>query len=322
MRTLMVASSGGHLMELHALQERLEPAADSIVWVTFDTAQSRDLLRGAEVLMIPPIAPRAYRTLARSVVPARRILRETDADRVISTGAGIALAFLPYARRRGLSCHYIESAARTDGPSTTGRALGALRAAHLYSQHRSWATGTWHYAGSVFDSVEPVATPSGRSLKKVVVSLGTAPFPFDRLVRRLARVIPSDVDVVWQLGPAARDGLRGRTVTMLPHDELVAEMAEADVVISHAGVGSALAALSVGRCPVLVPRRAARGEHVDEHQLQIAQDLAGRGLAVTQDADDLDLQHLREAAARGTRRSERPPLFRLQGHHARQRRSV
>ena len=50
-------------------------------------------------------------------------------------------------------------------------------------------------------------------------------------------------------------------------------MREADVVVAHAGVGTALAALEVGKCPVLVPRRLAHGEHVDDHQVQIASEL-------------------------------------------------
>ncbi len=51
-----------------------------------------------------------------------------------------------------------------------------------------------------------------------------------------------------------------------------------------------------GAGPGAGPRRAARGEHVDDHQLQIAQVAAGRGLAVVREVDDLRAEDLVTAA--------------------------
>ena len=311
MRTLLVASNGGHLSELHDLSQRLVPASDSVVWVTFDNAQSRGLLAGEEVVLVPFVGPRDSRGLARNLVPAHQVLRDTAVERVVSTGAALALAFLPPAHRMGLSCHYIESAARTDGPSFTGHVLRLLGSGSLYSQHRQWAGPRWHYRGSVFDGLEPAPAREPAPLRRVVVTLGTSPFPFTRLVRRLLQVLPPQVQVLWQVGPTPVGPLPGRVVTSLPHEDLVAEMRAADVVVSHAGVGSALTALSVGRCPVLVPRRLAHREHVDDHQLQIARALATRELAVPADADRLDLGHLELAASAATRSVDRPPAFPL-----------
>jgi UDP-N-acetylglucosamine transferase subunit ALG13 len=55
--------------------------------------------------------------------------------------------------------------------------------------------------------------------------------------------------------------------------------------------------MSAGRLPIVVPRQAARGEHVDDHQAEIAERLSSLGLAVTADADDLQLGMLTEAAS-------------------------
>ena len=74
------------------------------------------------------------------------------------------------------------------------------------------------------------------------------------------------------------------------------------MLVAHAGVGTALAAFEVGKCPVLVPRRVAHGEHVDDHQTQIAAELSNRGLAVSVEADALTLDHLVAAAAKQVRR--------------------
>lgn len=313
MRNLLVASTGGHLTELHALRPRLVAADDTVVWATFDTPQARSLLAGEDVVYIRPVAPRDYRNLALSVLPARRLLDRTGAQRIISTGAAVALVFLPLGRLRGLPCHYIESAARTQGPSATGRLLQLLRAGTLHTQQPGWAGPAWHYGGSVFDGLHAEPLADAPPVRRVFVTLGTAPYDFSRLVRRLAAALPDGVEVVWQLGATKASGLPGRVHASLPHAELVLEMAAADVVLSHAGVGSALAALSVGRCPVLVSRRARQGEHVDDHQTQIAAALRDLGLAVAVEADDLRFEHLQRAAGTVVRPSEDLPPFRLDG---------
>jgi UDP-N-acetylglucosamine transferase subunit ALG13 len=65
-------------------------------------------------------------------------------------------------------------------------------------------------------------------------------------------------------------------------------MRRADVVITHAGVGSAVMAIRAGKTPVMVPRLARFGEHVDDHQLQLAERFAQRGLALAcRPEDDL-----------------------------------
>jgi UDP-N-acetylglucosamine transferase subunit ALG13 len=85
---------------------------------------------------------------------------------------------------------------------------------------------------------------------------------------------------------------------MLPHAELVDAIARADVVVSHSGIGSALDVLEAGKVPVLVPRRASRGEHVDDHQRLIARELHVRGLAVHRELDDVTWQDLCDVAGR------------------------
>ena len=51
--TLLVASTGGHLKQLHQLHRRLTTISGPYVWATFDTPQSRSLLEGEEVEFVP-----------------------------------------------------------------------------------------------------------------------------------------------------------------------------------------------------------------------------------------------------------------------------
>jgi UDP-N-acetylglucosamine transferase subunit ALG13 len=102
----------------------------------------------------------------------------------------------------------------------------------------------------VFDGLQAHPLADAPPVRRVLITLGTAPYDFSRLVRSIVATLPDGVEVVWQLGATEAGGLPGRVHTSMPHADLVREMAAADVVLSHAGVGSALAALSVGRCPV------------------------------------------------------------------------
>jgi UDP-N-acetylglucosamine transferase subunit ALG13 len=107
----------------------------------------------------------------------------------------------------------------------------------------------------------------------ILVTLGTHPQPMDRLVRELERLLGSGAlrdDVLIQ---AARFGDRpvlARAVDVLPYEELLDLVRTADVVITHGGTGNLATIRAQGRVPVVVPRSAAHGEHVDDHQRDYA----------------------------------------------------
>jgi UDP-N-acetylglucosamine--N-acetylmuramyl-(pentapeptide) pyrophosphoryl-undecaprenol N-acetylglucosamine transferase len=251
---------------------------------------------------VPFVGGRDPVNVLRNLTVAHGILRDGSVDTVVSTGSAVALPFFGLARARGLRCHYIESAARSDGPSMTGRLISRIPGVHLYAQYPVWARGRWNYSGSVFDSFERIASspelPS--RLAKVVVALGTyRGYGFPRLIRRLLAILPPEADVLWQTGDTDTSsfGISGHYA--IPEKDLVEAMREADVVVAHAGVGTALAALEMGKCPVLVPRRLSQHEHVDDHQTQIATELSNRGLSVSIEADDLGYDDL--LAATGNR---------------------
>ena len=93
-------------------------------------------------------------------------------------------------------------------------------------------------------------------IRKVVVTLGTyKDFGFPRWST------PARVPAARGRGPLAdrrhrRHRLRHRGPPRDPRSRADARRwPDADVVVAHAGVGTALAAFEVGKCPVLVPRR-------------------------------------------------------------------
>lgn len=316
MTTLLVASTGGHLKELHHLHRRLAGVEGPYRWVTFDTPQSRSLLAGERVDFVPFVGGRDPLNVTRNLAHAHAVLRDRSVDTVVSTGSAVALPFFALARTGRLRCHYIESAARIEAPSLTGRLMSGIPGVNLYSQYRGWTRRRWSFGGSVFDSFSagPAAGPAPGSIGKVVVSLGTyRGYPFTRLVRRLLEVIPPEAEVLWQTGDTDVSGLGINGHEAIPERELTAAMREADLVVAHAGVGTALAAFEVGKCPLLVPRRFSLGEHVDDHQPQIAAELGERGLAVSVEADRLRYEDLVAAAARSVVEPAQAPAFATSG---------
>ncbi len=116
----------------------------------------------------------------------------------------------------------------------------------------------------------------------VVVSLGTDHHPFDRLVQwaddwvRTARESGRSVRYTVQHG-ASRPSDLAENVAILPRDALLALLASCDLAVVQAGPGSIRDARSLGLVPLVVPRRAALGEVVDDHQVDFAQFMAQRG---------------------------------------------
>lgn len=302
---MLAASTGGHLDQLIRLRPRLGSLGEDVVWATFDTPQSRSRLQGEPVVFVQAIFPRDYAALARSLRPAAQTLKTHEISTVVSTGSGIALSLIPLARARSIPCHYIESAARSDGPSLTGRLLTRVPGVKLYTQYRGWAGGHWHYAGSVFDGFAAATPRDHVDIRRVVVTLGMIkPYGFRSLVERLLAILPAEAEVLWQTGCTDTSGLPIEAQPALPATELDAAMREADLVVAHAGIGSSLAAIEAGHAPVLVPRRAERGEHVDDHQLQIAGELSRRDLAVAREVGELTADDLQWAARASVTRAE------------------
>lgn len=310
MSTLLVCSGGGHLKQLFALASRIGIAPEDQVWVTFDNGLSRSILADREVVYAPFAGPRDAVNIARIGFLAFRMLRSRRFDRAVSTGSSPAVAFLPHAAAMGTQAHYIESAARADGPSMSGRLVSRVRRIPTYTQYPAWSDDRWRYRGSIFDEYVPVEERSARAMRRAVVSVGTQDgYRFDRLYRSLVPLLTDYDEVLWQTG--AQDvsgfGIDGRP--SVPHGELKQAVAEADVVIAHSGTGAALTALEHGKYPVLVPRLARHGEHVDDHQVQIGAELERRDLAKMRHADDLTAADLADAASRTTRRVTPPPFL-------------
>jgi UDP-N-acetylglucosamine transferase subunit ALG13 len=305
-KLLLCASTGGHLWQLERIARTFEADDDSL-WVTFDTEQSRSLLAGRRVLHVPYVAPRDFRGVARAAAMIHRALRAESFDGVVSTGAGLALSTIVPTAVRRMPRLYIESVSRVTGPSLTGRIVHATRLFEMWNQHPGWASGRWSYHGSVLGDLVARQGPA-RDVQRVFVTLGTIkPYRFGRLVDHLAAILPPHVDVVWQLGVTpAPPGLRGTVHAHMSAADFQTESRRADVVVTHSGVGTVIGLIESGIFPVVVPRRSAHGEHVDDHQEEIAALVSGSGLGLVAEADELTYAGLLTAAAKEVTHASQP----------------
>jgi UDP-N-acetylglucosamine transferase subunit ALG13 len=116
-----------------------------------------------------------------------------------------------------------------------------------------------------------------RTRPSVVVSVGTDHHPFDRLVQWMdgwAQHNP-DIDVVIQHG-SAEEPRHAQGTRFLSHSELVSKISEAAIVVSHGGPATISEAWRAGMIPIVAPRGAGLGEHVDNHQQTFVGVLAAR----------------------------------------------
>jgi beta-1,4-N-acetylglucosaminyltransferase len=134
----------------------------------------------------------------------------------------------------------------------------------------------------------------------ILVTVGLHTQPFDRLViaaDHMASLI--EEPVVIQRGVSDYAPFHALSFDSVAADRMQGLMAQARVLICHAGAGSILVAMGARKPLVLAPRLRCLGECVDDHQLELAAALARQGRAAM--LIDLTAAKLRAAAEDATR---------------------
>ena len=118
----------------------------------------------------------------------------------------------------------------------------------------------------------------------VFVTVGTDHHPFARLVdwiERWSHRAP-DVRIMVQYGTApAPQSVEGRA--FVEPIEFRALLEEADAIVCSGGPGAIMETRAAGLRPIVVPRHASLGEHVDDHQRSFADFMAQRDLVTLAD---------------------------------------
>ena len=124
--------------------------------------------------------------------------------------------------------------------------------------------------------------PAPSSEAAVLVTVGTSLDPFDRLLQLVDELcapgqVLAGLRVLGQSGACRYVPRRFPVVPFLPAPELEARIRSARVVVCHGGAGTIGTCLALGKRPVVVPRRAAQREIVNDHQLELCRRMAAEG---------------------------------------------
>ncbi|WP_186381025.1 MULTISPECIES: PssE/Cps14G family polysaccharide biosynthesis glycosyltransferase [Paenibacillus] len=125
----------------------------------------------------------------------------------------------------------------------------------------------------------------------IFVVLGTQRFQFNRLLQAVDNLIqegklPSDVLV--QSGYSEYKPRHYQHKPFFNQEEMNDHIAKSEFVLSHAGVGVITSALQMNKKVIVMPRRKDQGEHVDNHQLEIAKVFQDKGyISVAQNENEL-----------------------------------
>lgn len=120
----------------------------------------------------------------------------------------------------------------------------------------------------------------------IFVTVGTQG-QFNRLIRAVDEWagLKGRTDVFAQTGQSDYRPKYIGAKAFIDADEFRKNVEAADVVISHAGMGTIITALELGKQIVVMPRRAELGEHRNNHQVATAKQFGGRA-AVSVVADE------------------------------------
>jgi beta-1,4-N-acetylglucosaminyltransferase len=133
----------------------------------------------------------------------------------------------------------------------------------------------------------------------ILVTVGTHDKGFERLVRAADELAAqADEEVVIQYGSSGYipQHAQGLQWTTSQHMEQLTR--DARVVVTHAAAGAMILALRLGKPMVVAPRAQRFGEHLDDHQQQLAAAISASNQAVS--VAEPTVETLQQAIARCT----------------------
>ena len=124
----------------------------------------------------------------------------------------------------------------------------------------------------------------------ILVTVGTQ-LPFPRLIHHLDRLAPGlGRPILAQIGADPDPPRHMDYCSQMPPSQFDEAFGQAEVVVSHAGIGTLLWARRHGKPLIIVPRRVALGEHRNDHQMATARQLEGLpGVHVAYEMETLDM---------------------------------
>ena len=113
----------------------------------------------------------------------------------------------------------------------------------------------------------------------IFVTVGTHEQPFNRLVQEIDNLKRDGViteDVIIQTGYSTYEPKYCQWDKLIPYKQMIKNVEDARIVITHGGPASFIMPLQIGKTPIVVPRQKKFDEHVNDHQVEFARNVAER----------------------------------------------
>ena len=126
----------------------------------------------------------------------------------------------------------------------------------------------------------------------IFVTVGTHEQPFNRLIQKVDELKRDGViteEVIMQTGFSTYEPKNCQWSKLIPYQQMVKNVADARIVITHGGPASFIMPLQIGKIPIVVPRQHQYDEHVNAHQVEFARNVAERmgNILVVEDIEKL-----------------------------------
>lgn len=113
----------------------------------------------------------------------------------------------------------------------------------------------------------------------IFVTVGTHEQPFNRLIKKIDELKQDgtiEEDVIIQTGFSTYEPKYCQWSKLIPYQQMVKNVADARIVITHGGPASFVMPLQIGKTPIVVPRQHQFDEHVNDHQVDFSRNVAQR----------------------------------------------
>lgn len=113
----------------------------------------------------------------------------------------------------------------------------------------------------------------------IFVTVGTHEQQFNRLIKHIDELKNLGIiqeEVIMQTGFSTYEPQYCKWSKLLPYNDMIKNVAEARIIITHGGPASFIMPLQIGKIPIVVPRQYRYEEHVNDHQVEFAKVVAER----------------------------------------------
>lgn len=115
----------------------------------------------------------------------------------------------------------------------------------------------------------------------ILITVGSQKFKFDRLLKYIDKMIEEGLiteEVFAQVGVSEYRPVHYKSKDFIDRESFKEYLDKCDLLITHAGAGTIVSGIKMGKKVIAIPRYSKYGEHVDDHQVQILEQFTSMNL--------------------------------------------